>query len=115
MRNDDHTPDTWDTLEEVGFIRLLGQHCAAKNVVEGTGQRGEPLTVSRAIREPGYTAEVLAGYIEGAERRTDWGAIDGQTALAYARHRLAEMRGRGDMDAGKGPAVSPGGTSQEPL
>lgn len=84
----------WDTSDELRFISRLGCHATSMSCVLGTSADGKPITVSRDKRMPrAYTRRALAGYIEGSERRERWGDVDGQTALASARDRLARIRG----------------------
>ncbi len=58
------------TQEEIAFITGLGTHC-----------------VSNAPR-----AALLEKYIRAGERREEWGAVDKEAALSFARVELEKTR-----------------------
>lgn len=64
---------SWGTPDELRFIDGLG-----------TYRPGVPES-----QWASYTASCLRGYIDGAEKRTAWGDVDGGAALARARELLA--------------------------
>lgn len=64
---------SWSTDHEIAFIGDLGVHGSGPHHVVSHGK-------SRA--------ELLAGYLEGAKRRTDWGKIDRERVIAKAERML---------------------------
>lgn len=64
---------SWSTDHELAFLADLGVH--------GSG----PLAV---VNHGKSKVELLAGYLEGARRRTDWGKIDGEAVIAKAEKLL---------------------------
>jgi hypothetical protein len=65
----------WGTPDEKLFLRHLG-FCAP--VVAWSNQKSR--------------ADLLALYLEAAERRTDWGQIDKAAVMAHARELLGVYR-----------------------
>lgn len=71
----------WGTEREIEFIKTLGEHRANTRFYEGPAPQ-----ISKA--------ELLAGYLDGACRRTDWGDIDGMAVIAKARSLLKYHTGK---------------------
>lgn len=69
---------TWSTKDEITFIMQLGRH--------GNGSAYEPLMgrgeiVNRKV--------LLRKYLQAADNRADWGAMDKATCIAMAASLLA--------------------------
>lgn len=60
----------YNTSEEITFLNNLGKF-GVTNL--------QPVPV------------LLRGYIKAAEKRHDWGSIDGPAVIAHARERLAQL------------------------
>ena len=67
-----HSRSAWTTTDELKHIKMIGHHRDRKKEV--------------SLNEK---YELLRGYLNGCELRTDWRGMDRTVVLAYARKQLA--------------------------
>ena len=67
-----HHRSSYTTADEASFIDELGRHSS-------DGEKLGPL-------------KTVEAYIAAAEKRSNWGAIDGAAAIHYATTKIRELR-----------------------
>jgi hypothetical protein len=75
----------WDTESELRFLRRLGKHRETRR----------PPGSNRILPMRPWRLLCLRGYVLAAQMPRDWGRIDPEPCLAYARDEIKRMEAGG--------------------